>query len=282
MKKERITVHCLVKNEEKWVWFAINSILDIADRVLIFDTGSTDKTVKIIKTIKSKKIIFEEKGNVDAKGLVDLRKEQLKRTDTNWFMILDGDEIWPKKTKKELAERLKKAKKEDFAVVIRAWNFVGDIFHYHPESIHYHWPYAPKDCRGWANLRVLRKSIQGLDVKGEYPLEYYHDSTGTPIQNYGPKNLIFLKNRYFHSTYLIRSENRKADRGVLNRLKKGKYELGISFRKSTIYPESFYKPRPSIVANPFIKRGLVNTGISAVQSPIKELRRKILNLYNPK
>lgn len=281
MKKDGITVHCLVKNEEKWVWFAINSVLDIADRVLIFDTGSTDKTVEIIKTIKSKKIIFEEKGNVDAKGLVDLRKEQLKRTDTNWFMILDGDEIWPKKTKKELAEKLKKAKKEDLAVVIRAWNFVGDVFHYHPESIHYHWPYAPKDYQGWANLRLLRKSIPGLGIKGEYPLEYYHDSTGTPIQNYGQKHLIFLINRYFHSTYLIRSENRRADKSVLNRLKKGKYELGISFQKSTVYPEVFYKPGPSIVADPFVKRGLISTGISAFQSPIKELKRKLLNLYNP-
>ena len=36
------------------------------------------------------KIIFEEKGEVNAKGLTLLRKEQLARTKTEWFLILDG------------------------------------------------------------------------------------------------------------------------------------------------------------------------------------------------
>ena len=43
--KNDITVHCVVKNEERWIWFAINSILDIAEKILVYDTGSTDKTV---------------------------------------------------------------------------------------------------------------------------------------------------------------------------------------------------------------------------------------------
>ena len=55
--KSNLTVHCVIKNEERWIWFAINSILDIAGEVLIYDTGSADKTVEIVKTIKSKKII---------------------------------------------------------------------------------------------------------------------------------------------------------------------------------------------------------------------------------
>src|SRR3990167_5692967 len=57
VKMASITVHCVVKNEEKWVWYALNSVIDIAQKVLIFDTGSTDKTVEIIKKIKNKKII---------------------------------------------------------------------------------------------------------------------------------------------------------------------------------------------------------------------------------
>jgi len=104
--KTNLTIHCVVKNEEKWIWFALRSILDIADKVLVYDTGSSDRTVDIIKRIKSKKIIFEEKGEVDAKGLTQLRKDQLKRTKTEWFLILDGDEIWPKNTKKELVEKI--------------------------------------------------------------------------------------------------------------------------------------------------------------------------------
>lgn len=280
--KNALTVHCVVKNEEKWIWYAINSILNIAQKVLVYDTGSVDRTVEIIKAIKSKKIIFEEKGQVDAKELVKLREEQLRKTKTKWFLILDGDEIWTKKAKKELMSKLKNARSKDWAVVIKAWNFVGDTYHIHPESINYNWTYAPKSWQGWANLRVVSTQIPGLGIKGEYPLEYYHDKTGKPIQNYGTKHLILLKNRYFHTTYLQRSSSRKQDKNVLNRANKWKLELGYRLPKGTKYPEVFYQKRPSIVSPPFYRRSTVETLVSAPISPIKSLRRKFLRLYTPK
>src|SRR3989344_3184320 len=242
-----LTIHCVVKNEERWIWYALQSILDIADKVLVFDTGSSDKTVDIIKAMKSKKVTFEEKGEVDAKGLTKLREEQLRRTKTDWFLILDGDEIWPNQTKKELVEKIKNADKSKWGVVVRAWNFVGDIYHYHPESVCYHWPFAPKGYKGWANLRVLRKSVV-KGIKGDYPLEAYCDEDGISVQNYGQKHLVFLKNRYFHTTYLRRSDTRGRDKSVLNRLKKSKMELGMSFSKNFKYPEVFYKERQRIIA----------------------------------
>jgi len=278
--KTNLTVHCVVKNEERWVWYAICSIFDIANKVLIYDTGSTDKTVEIIKTIKSKKIIFEEKGEVNAKGLTLLRKEQLARTKTEWFLILDGDEIWPEQTKKELVEKIKNADESNCGVVVRAWNLVGDVYHYHPESIHYQWPYAPKNYKGWANLRILRR-LKVSDIKGEYPLEAYCDEDKIPIQNYGEQHLLFLKNRYFHTTYLTRSDTRKRDKSVLNRFKKSKMELGISFPKNFKYPEVFYKKTPNIVPSPWEKRSNFEFLISLAQTPIKELRRRVLGLYNP-
>jgi len=254
-----LTVHCLVKNEEKWIWFALSSILDIAKEVLIFDTGSTDDTVKIIKTFKNKKIIFEQKGESNAKKIVELRKQQLARTKTQWFLILDGDEIWPTGTKKELIEAIGSAKKDDWAVVIRAWNLVGDIYHYHPESKNYHWPFAPINYKGWANLRVIRRDTPGLRIRGTYPLEAYVDRENIPIQNYGAKHLIFLKNRYFHTTYLQRSSTRKQDNFILNRNKKNKHEIGYSFPKDFKYPEVFYAHKPDFVDPPFRKRGFKET-----------------------
>lgn len=280
--KSNLTVHCVIKNEERWIWFAVNSILDIADKVLVYDTGSTDKTVDIIKTLKSKKIIFEEKGEVDAEGLTQLRIEQLARTKTDWFLILDGDEIWPKEAKKELIEEIKNADRFKWGIVVRAWNLVGDIYHYHPESVHYHWPYAPKKFKGWANLRVLRTEIPGLHIKGEYPLEAYCDEDDIPIQNYGQKHLLFLKNRYLHTTYLTRSDTRARDKRVLNRLKKSKMELGISFPKNSKYPEVFYKKLPKIVTSPWTKRSNFVSFVSFLQTPAKEARRRVFGLYNPK
>ena len=51
-----ITVHTLVQNEEKYLWFSVMSVIDFADEVFIWDTGSTDNTVPIIKEIKQQPI----------------------------------------------------------------------------------------------------------------------------------------------------------------------------------------------------------------------------------
>jgi len=56
MKKFKIVVHCLVKNEENFIWYAINSVLPFVDKIMIWDNDSTDKTIEIIKSIHSPKI----------------------------------------------------------------------------------------------------------------------------------------------------------------------------------------------------------------------------------
>ena len=159
---------------------------------------------------------------------------------------------------------------------------LGDVFHYHPESVKYQWPFAPKSWQGWANLRVLKRSVPGLKIVGEYPLEAYIDEKNTPLQNYGIEHLMFLKNRYFHTSYLVRSDSRKSDKKILNRTKKSKMEFGHTFPNKFNFPEIFYKKRPSIVADPFDRRPIGESLISLAHTPVKEIRRKILNLYHPK
>ena len=58
-KSERqhgLSVMMRVKNEERWILFAIKSILDYVDEVIILLQPCEDKTEEIIKSIKSNKI----------------------------------------------------------------------------------------------------------------------------------------------------------------------------------------------------------------------------------
>lgn len=270
-----LTVHTIVRNEERWVWYSLMSVIEFVDKILVYDTGSTDKTVEILKTIKSPKIIFEEKGPVDRKRLVKLRQEQLERTKTDWFLLVDGDEIWPKKTILELREAIEAASASIYGIVVRAWNLVGDVYHYHEESVNYHWPFAPKNFLGWANLRAVRRDIPSLSISGQYPLEAYSDETGTPIQNYGEKRLIFLKERYFHTSYLPRS-NFLNDLTTLNR--KLKFEIGKKFPQNFQYPEVFYQSRPAIVPSPWQKQNKLLWVISVLQTPLRRIKRRILRI----
>lgn len=268
----KITVHSIVKNEDKWIWYALMSVKDIVDEILIFDTGSTDNTCKIVQSIKDKKIVFEEKGEVDSKKLVSLRQEQLERTKTDWILLVDGDEIWPNKTLSELKKIIETAPSDKWGIVLRAWNLLTDVYHYHPESETYQWPYAPKTYLGWANLRAVRHDIPGLHLKGNYPLEAYCDRVGTPIQNYGEKRLLFLNERYFHMTYLPRSSSQNF---VLNRKGLKRLELGKPFSKNFSFPEVFKREHPSFVPTPWSRRPLSTFLIASLTTPIKKIKRRL-------
>ncbi|MBU2051801.1 glycosyltransferase, partial [Patescibacteria group bacterium] len=108
----KLTSHTLVKNEEVWIKPALESVINFIDTLLVWDTASTDKTVSLIKSIKSPKIKFRQSGPVDREGLVRLRNEQIKATKTDWFLLLDGDEIWPKANLRQLIKAITKAKPE--------------------------------------------------------------------------------------------------------------------------------------------------------------------------
>ena len=57
----KIWANVLVKNEDRYLWFAVSSAIEFVDKVFIWDTGSQDKTLDIIKLLQEKypnKIIF--------------------------------------------------------------------------------------------------------------------------------------------------------------------------------------------------------------------------------
>jgi glycosyltransferase involved in cell wall biosynthesis len=195
----RITGHTIVKNEEVWIKQALEAVLPFVDRLLVWDTGSTDSTVKIIQSIKSPKIEFKQLGVVDRAGLVKLRNEQIKATKSDWFLLVDGDEIWPKENLDQLVKAMRVAKSSTLALVNRTRNCVGDLNHYLPESAG-HYQIGP--WRGHLNIRAIR-NFPGLKVVGSYPNEaYVYD--GKKLQDQ-PGKLEFADTWYYHTTHLKRT-----------------------------------------------------------------------------
>jgi glycosyltransferase involved in cell wall biosynthesis len=193
------TVHTVIKNESVWIKSALESVIDLADKLLVWDTGSTDKTVAIIKSINSAKIEFKECGPINRQGLIDLRSQQIKATRTDWFLILDGDEIWPKENLEKLIKAMRSAKPETLALVNRTRNCVGDLQHYLPESAG---QYRIGSWHGHLNIRAIR-NLPGLKVVGEYPNEaYVYQNKKLQDQ---PEKLEFVDTWYYHTTHLKRT-----------------------------------------------------------------------------
>jgi glycosyltransferase involved in cell wall biosynthesis len=263
----KITVHCVVKNEDRWIWFALASVLPFVEEVLVFDTGSTDQTVDIIKTFNSPKIIFEEKGLVTREELVDLRREQLARTKTDWFLILDGDEIWPKKQLEYLIKKASTADKKIIALFNRNRNCIGDIFHYLPESTgHYH----IADQTGNLTIRLIKKT-KGLRLEGKYPLETFKDSNGA-IQSQN-ESLLFADCWYLHTSYLQRSSSDSSK--VSGSFGKNRvWEKGIRLDEKDL-PEVFSAKYPDIVKDPLKKRSLLFETGAIFTTPLLSLKRHL-------
>ena len=206
--------------------------------MIIWDTGSTDKTVEIIKSIGSPEISFEEKGPVSPQEFAKLRGEMVKMTDTDWIFILDGDEIWSKAGIEEIIGLITKYGNSKDLIVSPVKMLIGDIYHYQEERAG---RYNVKGKTGHFNVRAVR-NFDGLRVKGFFGNEGYTDINNTDIQNLPEERIIFAKNNYLHASHLKRSSKVNP---------KYKYELGIPFPKDYFYPEVFFKPRPVIVPSPW-------------------------------
>lgn len=262
-----IWANTIVHNEENFIWFAIMSVVDYVDKILVYDTGSLDKTVKIIEEIKKNngdKIIFKKVGKVDKHQFSKIRQRMLDESHCDWILILDGDEIWWEKSIKMVVDTINKKEEDLDAIAVPFYNAVGDIYHYQADAAG---RYEILGKRGHLTIRAINRKIQELHIGGSYGSEGYLDKNNVPIQNTDSKRIQYIDAPFLHLTHLKRS--------TIDDHNKSKYEVGISFPKNFSYPEIFYQPRPKIVESPFVKRSTKFELISLLRLPFVKLKNSI-------
>ena len=99
-KTYNLTVVILTKNEEKDIVDAIKNAQKLTDKVLIVDSGSTDKTVALAENNHAKVVYRAWDNNFAAQ-----RNFALQHVDTAWVLYLDADE----RMNDELIESIAKA-----------------------------------------------------------------------------------------------------------------------------------------------------------------------------
>ena len=82
-----ISLAMIVKNEEEMLPGCLESARDIADEIIIVDTGSSDKTKEIAKAAGAKVYEFEWIDDFSA-----ARNESLKHCSGEWILYMDADE----------------------------------------------------------------------------------------------------------------------------------------------------------------------------------------------
>lgn len=262
---KKIFAHTIVNNEENFIWFAIKSVIGFVDKVLVWDTGSDDKTVEIINGLRRlypKKIVFREVGKVDRESLSMMRQKMLDESDCDWIMILDGDEVWNEQSIGEVAGIINSKGDELDGIVVPFYNLVGDVFHFQSEDAG---RYRFGDKTGHLQIKAINRRIPGLHVKKAYPLEGFYDNDERPLQE--SKKLSFAENKYLHMTHLKRSSKRR-------RFEKSKLEIGEHFPPNFKFPEVFYEDYPDGIRDPFSKIDGAQFYLAKLLTILRKVKRK--------
>jgi len=246
----KITAHTLIKNEQCWIWYALLSVLDYVDEIMVWDTGSTDDTVALVQSIKSPKIKLKQITVKTPEDHTAARQKMLQETDSDWIMILDGDEVWWSESLKSCVREIKD--NPDVSAIISPFiNVVGDIFHYQSSASNH---YQIGDYHGSYNLRFINRRIPGLHVGNPHGRQEYRNNLEVPLQKFPQSQLHFVDKPYLHTTHLQRSVTRQKDISTLKRDFKYRLEYGRNFPDDFVYPEVFYLPREKMIPDPFTKR----------------------------
>ncbi len=266
--KSKITAHMVVKNEDQWVWYAIKSVLPYVDQFLITDTGSSDNTLMLIKSINSPKIELSSTVITRPSQLTQIRNDQIKATKGDWIWIIDGDEVYTSSLCEEIVDYINDLKINGIAV--RRYDLLGDVYHRQDESVG---EYKLLGTRGHLVTRLIKLSaFPNLHVERPYPLEAYLDNHQQVVHSYNQDKWQISKNSLFHAMYLRRS-SLGAKLPMFNR---SKYKIEKGLPNITPLPEVFSLPHP-LGYNPFSYRGLMYDLVAAIITPIKMLKRKIMN-----
>jgi GT2 family glycosyltransferase/Tfp pilus assembly protein PilF len=149
----------IVKNEERFLAQCLRSIVDIADEIIITDTGSTDRTIEIAKSFGA--TVIESEWRDD---FAWARNQSLARATKRWILSLDADEEVTPESKASLVT-LKAAPAYRQAVWVRFLNQSDD--------------YKGTGAMSHALIRIFPND-PGIRYRGlihEYPT-YHNDPNG--------------------------------------------------------------------------------------------------------
>jgi glycosyltransferase involved in cell wall biosynthesis len=110
----RLTLSMIVKNEEKYLRECLESVKELADEIVIVDTGSTDNTLAIAQEFGANVFSFEWVNDFAA-----ARNYALSKSTGDWILYLDADERLDSKSINEVRNILEKKTKFGFYCTVQ-------------------------------------------------------------------------------------------------------------------------------------------------------------------
>lgn len=92
-KEITLSINVMTYNEERCIKRCLDSICEIADEIIVIDTGSTDSTKEIISTLPYEVKLYETQWNNDFSLI---RNMLIMKSSSDWIFQIDADEFLEK------------------------------------------------------------------------------------------------------------------------------------------------------------------------------------------
>ncbi|MCL1698250.1 glycosyltransferase [Lysinibacillus sp. BPa_S21] len=255
---KQLSLCMIVCNEERFIGNCLNSVKDVVDEIIIVDTGSTDATKEICKSIGATVLDFE--WNDDFAAARNLGLEYAKG---DWIFWLDADEEVEKKDAAKLRDVLTET--EDSIVGIQLVNYYGS-YPIHPDNAYL------------INHHRLFRNGMGFQFKNRVHEQLNVDEVVGEVDH-----LKTLSVKVYHYGYLdeINAEKNKHNRNIrlLEKMQEDMssnpwldYHLATEYFRVSMYNKAFHH------LNEAIHNFLLQQQIPP--SPIYRLKYEILILAN--
>jgi len=116
---DSLTVCMIVKNEEAYLPKCLMSIKDLADEIIVVDTGSTDRTKAIALAFGAQAAEIPWTDDFSA-----ARNASLERASCSWVLILDADEVVAPQDHAALKKLIRKTPKKPAAYSVVTRNYI--------------------------------------------------------------------------------------------------------------------------------------------------------------
>ncbi|MCX7760317.1 MAG: glycosyltransferase family 2 protein [Hydrogenothermaceae bacterium] len=120
---EKISAVILTKNEELNIERAIKSLKDLADEIIVIDSGSTDKTVDLATSLGAK-VYFRRWDS-----FANQRNFGIEKSLCNWILMVDADEEVSSELKLNIKQELLNPKYQAYEIPRRTY-YLGKFLRY--------------------------------------------------------------------------------------------------------------------------------------------------------
>ena len=114
VRTQKLSVCMIVKDEERVLRRALQSLQDVADEVVVVDTGSKDNTMAIAEEFGCVNGFFQWNDN-----FADARNHSMNLATGDWLLIMDADEEFEAEDKEKILRYIENPDIDQIAVLLR-------------------------------------------------------------------------------------------------------------------------------------------------------------------